>query len=280
MKSLRVKNMNHDWVPSSVLKEATAAIRRMEVQQREQGYDPFGFDPAFLHHVVPLAATLYRRYFRVITKGIENVPDGRALLISNHSGQIPLDGMMIATSQILDRDPPKMTRAMVEKWVPTIPFVSTFFARAGQVVGTPSNAKILLDREAQIMVFPEGSKGISKPWSRRYQLEEFGLGFMRLALKTKTPIVPIGVVGAEEQIPTLYNAKGLARMMGMPALPISPTLIIPLPVRYRIYFGEPLHFEGDPDDEDRAIREKTLVVKRAVESLIAQGRKDRTSYFG
>lgn len=263
----------------SVLEEARIAIQRMEAKQELHGYDPFGFSPSFLHKVLPAAATLYRKYFRVITRGMEHVPDGRALLIANHSGQIPLDGMMIATAMLLDREEPKMTRAMIEKWVPTLPFLSMLFSRAGQVVGTPANAHLLLERGEQIMVFPEGSRGISKPWSRRYQLEEFGLGFMRLALKTRTPIVPIGVVGAEEQIPTLYNAKKLGKMFGMPSLPITPTFMIPLPVRYRIYIGEPLYFEGDPDDEDRAVRAHVDVVQRRIEELIAEGRADRVSLF-
>lgn len=269
-----------DWDASEgLLDEVRRVIERMEWKQQQQGYDPFGFNPTFLRKVLPVAAFLYRRYFRVLTKGLENVPDGRALLIANHSGQIPLDGMMIAASQVLDRPEPKMTRAMVEKWVPSLPYVSMLFSRAGQVVGTPYNAHLLLERGEQIMVFPEGSRGISKPWSRRYQLEEFGLGFMRLALKTNTPIVPIGVVGAEEQIPTIYNAKNFARMIGMPSMPISPTLLVPLPVRYRIYFGEPLYFEGDPDDEDRAIRALVNVVQQRIEGLIAEGLADRTSLF-
>lgn len=263
----------------SALEEAKLAIERLEAKEDLHGYDPFGFSPSYLRKVLPTTAMLYRHYFRVITRGIEHVPEGRALLIANHSGQIPLDGMMIGTAMLLDREEPKMTRAMVEKWVPSLPFISMLFSRAGQVVGTQANAHLLLERGEQIMVFPEGSRGISKPWSRRYQLEEFGLGFMRLALKTNTPIVPIGVVGAEEQIPTIYNAKKLAKMLGMPSLPITPTMMVPLPVRYRIYFGEPLTFEGDPDDEDRAIRAHVDVVQRKIEALIAEGRADRVSLF-
>lgn len=263
----------------SMRDEVERAVRRIKAAQKQQGYDPFGFNPAFLDTILPVAATLYRKYFRVITRGIEHIPDGRALLIANHSGQIPMDGLMIATSQVLDRDPPKMTRAMVEKWVPTLPYVSMLFSRGGQVVGTPANARLLLERGEQIMVFPEGSRGISKTWNKRYQLEEFGLGFMRLALKTQTPIVPIGVVGAEEQIPTLFNARKVAKVLGLPSLPIALTPLIPLPVRYRIYFGEAMTFEGDPDDEDRVIRAKVHEVRSRIEELIAEGRADRHSLF-
>src|SRR5690606_24916578 len=138
-------------------------------------------------------------------------------------------------------------------------------------VGTPANARELLAQEQPLMVFPEGSRGISKPYARRYQLEEFGLGFMRLALETKTPIVPIAVVGAEEQLPSLYNAQTIAKAMGMPALPLIPNLIFPLPVKYRIYFGAPLLFEGDRDDEDRVIRDKVDQVTTAIHTMIQRG---------
>ena len=259
--------------------EVARTIAELEARERAEGYDPFGFKPSMLHRVLPLARFLYRTYFRVETHGLQNVPQGRALLIANHSGQIPLDGMMIATAMLLDHRPPRMTRAMVERWIPTLPFASTFFARAGQVVGTPENARLLLERGELLMVFPEGSRGISKTWHQRYQLTEFGLGFMRLALATNTPIVPIGVIGAEEQIPTFYNAKRLAKLLHMPAVPVGPTLMMPLPVKYRIHFGEPMLFEGDPDEEDRVVRARVDQVTGAINDLLQRGLRERQSLF-
>lgn len=259
--------------------EVRNAIDWLRAEQARQGWDPFGFDPDALERILPAVHALYRSYFRVLTFGIENIPHGRALLIANHSGQIPLDGMMIATSLLVESDPPRLVRAMIEKWVPTIPFISSLFARVGQVVGTPNNARSLLHRDDLLMVFPEGSRGISKTFDRRYQLEEFGLGFMRLALETNTPIVPIAVVGAEEQLPSFYNARRLAKVLRMPALPISPTLFVPLPVRYRIYFGEPMYFTGHCDDEDRVIREKVDQVVNAVRALIDRGLRERPGIF-
>ncbi|TVR02889.1 MAG: acyltransferase family protein [Deltaproteobacteria bacterium] len=259
--------------------EVRETIELLLEREQSEGYDPFGFRPKILEQVLPVAHFLYRHWFRVEPHGLENVPDGRLLLIANHSGQLPFDGMMIGTALVLDRRPPRVVRGMVERWVPTLPFVSQFFARAGQVVGTPANARALLEREELLMVFPEGARGISKTFDRRYQLEEFGLGFMRLALETNTPIVPIGVVGAEEQLPSFYNAKGLARLFGMPSVPVSPTLVLPLPVKYRIYFGEPLHFEGDPDDEDRVIRERVDTVTAAIRALLDRGLRERTGIF-
>ncbi|MBM4358391.1 MAG: 1-acyl-sn-glycerol-3-phosphate acyltransferase, partial [Deltaproteobacteria bacterium] len=146
------------------------------------------------------------------------------------------------------------------------------------------NAKRLLAQEEAILVFPEGARGISKPFRERYRLQEFGLGFMRLALETGTPIVPIGLVGAEEQYVNLGNAESIARLLGMPNFPIVPQWFVPggqlpLPVKYRIHFGEPLRFEGDPDDEDAVIEEKVMIVKSAIERLLARGLAGRTSIF-
>ena len=262
-------------------------IQRMEAGQNEQGYDPFGFQPEFLRYLGPLVEFLYYRYFRVESHGLENVPDrGPVLLVSNHSGQLPLDGMMIGSACLLEKRPPRMIRSMVERWVPTIPFASWALARAGQVVGTRGNARALLQRGSCVLVFPEGVRGIAKTYDRAYELQEFGLGFMRLALQTGTPIVPVGVVGAEEQYPTLFNAEKLGKLLGAPAFPITPTWpllgplgALPLPVKYRIYFGELMRFEGDPDDEDRVLRAQVQQVREAIDGLLQRGLREREGVF-
>lgn len=262
-------------------------IRRLEEGQSHEGFDPFGFEPEFLKYVIPAAQALYRHYFRVETFGLEHIPDhGPVLLIANHSGQIPLDGMMIGTACLLDRDPPRMIRSMVERWVPTLPLVSWFFARAGQVVGTRDNARILLQRGGCILVFPEGVRGINKTYDQAYELQEFGLGFMRLALETNTPIVPVGVIGAEEQMPAIVNLEALGKIFGSPAFPITPTWpllgplgALPLPVKYRLYFGEPMRFEGDPDDEDRVVRAQVQQVKDQIAALLKRGLQERDGIF-
>ena len=94
----------------------------------------------------------------------------------------------------LGGDPPRMVRGMGEYYLPTIPFFSVFMHRVGSVVGTPSNCAHLLGQEEAIMVFPEGERGFVKTYRQRYQLQRFGLGFMRLALETDTPIVPVGMI--------------------------------------------------------------------------------------
>jgi 1-acyl-sn-glycerol-3-phosphate acyltransferase len=277
---------------AAAARRAAAGVAGSDFEQRAEhvrkhyelrGDDPFGLDPALTRYGVLLTAFLYRKYFRTEVFGIENVPDGRALLIANHSGQIPIDGLIIGLSQFLDRSPPRLVRAMVEKWMQTLPFVAPLIARLGQVVGVPENCQWLLERDELILAFPEGVRGIVKPYTRRYQLEEFGLGFMRLALATGSPIVPVAVIGAEEQYISVGNLERAARAMGFPALPVVPQLILPggllpLPTRYRLHFGEPLIFEGDPADE-QLVTDHVWLVRQTIQKLLADGLARRTSVF-
>ena len=150
----------------------------------------------------------------------------------------------------------------------------------GQVVGTPENCRRLLAQEESILVFPEGAKGISKLYKDAYKLQEFGNGFMRLALETKTPIVPVAVVGAEEQAPALADLKGAARLLGMPALPVTLTgLPLPLPTKYHIYFGEPMEFRGSADEEDSEVEKKVRQVMATIQAMLNEGLRDRKHYF-
>ncbi len=245
--------------------------------------DDFGLDPEQIKMVIPVVEFFYRHWFRVETFGLRDMPPGRVLFVANHSGQVPIDAMMVASSLLLDGDPPRAVRSMIERWVPTLPFVSTFFARLGQVLGTPENCRRLLTQEEAVLVFPEGVRGINKTYDHAYQLQDFGHGFMRLALETGTPIVPVAVVGAEEQYPTLWNAKSLARLLGLPAVPIAPTMFVtgglPLPVKYRIYFGRPMAFEGDPDDDESVVGAQVGQVKDAIAALLDRGLREREHIF-
>src|SRR5438270_11819565 len=180
-------------------------LARLVAPQNEYGVDPFGLDLDFTKAAVAASLKLYKNWFRVQTHGIERVPAGKVLLVANHSGQLPLDAAMIGVSMIAEAEPPRVCRAMVEKWAATRPFVSPVFALIRQLVGTPENCRRLLMGGETIMVFPEGTRGLNKTFDKRYQLQEFGLGFMRLALETSTPIVPVGVVGAEEQAPAFFD---------------------------------------------------------------------------
>ncbi|MCS6797825.1 MAG: 1-acyl-sn-glycerol-3-phosphate acyltransferase [Myxococcota bacterium] len=260
-----------------------ARIARLRQHPNEVGVDPFGFDPRAARHALAIAAFLHRWYFRTEVHDIDRLPEGRCIVVANHGGQLPFDGLVLGTALVLDAEPPRFPRSMVEKWSAELPFVSVLFPRLGQVVGAPDNARRLLRNDETLLVFPEGSRGISKTFDKRYQLVEFGHGFMRLALETDTPIVPVAIIGSEEQLPSVANLERVARLLGMPAFPVLPQLLVglwgPLPVRYRLYFGEPLRFSGDPDEDDRVLEPKVAIVRQTLQSLLHRGLRERRSVF-
>jgi 1-acyl-sn-glycerol-3-phosphate acyltransferase len=181
---------------------------------------------------------------------------------------------------------PRLVRGMGEYFLPTLPFFNVMLHRAGSVVGRPENCVRLLQQGEAIMAFPEGERGFVKTYRQRYQLQRFGLGFVRLALETATPIVPVGIVGSEEQSPGLANLRGIGRLVGSPAFPITATFpflglagFLPLPVKFHIHFGNPILFEGDFNEDDSAIEERVEVVKNEVRRLIADGLAARKSWF-
>jgi 1-acyl-sn-glycerol-3-phosphate acyltransferase len=278
------------WLPQGVrelVERVEHRVARLPTRLNEYGYDPFGLDPEYGRQFILAMCLVYRYWLRVATSGIENVPEGRVLLVANHAGNtFAWDGAMLGMAMLLEAEPPRMVRGMAEYYLPTIPFFSVFLHRMGSVVGTPENCVQLLEHEEAVMVFPEGQRGFVKPYRQRYRLQPFGLGFMRLALETETPIVPIGIAGGEEQSPGLANVRALGRLVGAPAFPITPTFpwlglggFAPLPVKFRIHFGEALRFEGDPNEEDAAIETRVEEVKRAIRSLVGDARAARRSWF-
>ncbi len=279
------KEINPDVV-SAINAEAAARLQRIPTRLNEYGYDPWGLNVEVVRRVLVMTTLLYRYYFRVETHGIEHVPAGRVLLIANHAGQVALDAAMIGTAMVWEGEPPRIVRGMGEYWLPTVPFVNVIMSRTGSVVGTPKNCVDLLRNDEAVIAFPEGVRGMNKLFSERYRLQRFGFGFMRLALATKTPIVPVAVVGSEEQAPGIANLKTVARLLGMPAFPITltwpwlgPLGLIPFPVKYRIYFGKPLRFRGDPDDEDAVIGKHVAKVKRTIQAMLDDGVRERRSIF-
>ena len=261
-----------------------ARVDAVRANVGERGIDPFGLDPEWAKWAVACSAVLHRLWFRTEIHGVDRVPPGRVMLVANHSGQIPLDGLVIGATMFLDHDPPRVVRSMVERWSQTLPFIALAFQRVGQVVGVQANAKRLLELGECVLVFPEGVRGISKTYAHRYELQPFGLGFMRLALETQTPIVPVAVIGAEEQYVSVANVEGIARLLGLPSLPLLPQLLIPggqlpLPVRYRLRFGDPMRFEGDHDDDDAVIEQKVEAVRAAIDGLLQRGLAERESVF-
>lgn len=283
----RARGDSASWLFGELLAEIDSRNDQLPTRLNEYGYDPFGFQPGSVRSLMAAMVLAYRHWFRVETTGIENVPDGRVLLIGNHAGNtFAWDGAMLGMALFLESNPPRMVRGMAEYYLPTLPFFGTFMHRAGSVVGTPHNCAQLLEEEEAIMVFPEGARGFIKTYAQRYQLQRFGLGFMRLALETGTPIVPVGIVGSEEQSPGLANVPWLGRLIGAPAFPITATFpllgaggFLPLPVKFRMKFGEPLQFDGDPTEDDATIQKKVDRVKDAIERLIARGLRERSGWF-
>jgi 1-acyl-sn-glycerol-3-phosphate acyltransferase len=267
-------------------REIEERLRRVPNQLNEYGFDPYGLSLESARRMALPVALLYRHYFRVETFDIDRVPEGRVLLIANHAGQLPFDGAMLNVAMLLEAEPPRICRSMGEYFIPRLPWMGVAMVRVGAMVGTPENCVHMLENEECVVVFPEGARGMNKPYSERYRLQRMGRGFMRLALETATPIVPVAIVGSDDQQPGLANLTRVGRMLGLPSFPITVTFpllgplgILPLPVKYRMYFGEPLHFDGDAADDDAAIQEKVDVVKDSIEGMLANGIRERKGIF-
>lgn len=268
--------------------EIDGRYERLATPLNEYGYDPFGFDRSTARYPAMLMALAYRYWFRAEVRGIEHVPaNGPVLVVANHGGNtFAWDAGMIAMALLLEADPPRLARGLGEFYLPTIPFFNEFMARVGSVVGTPGNCRELFDRGECVLVFPEGARGFVKPYHKAYTLQRFGLGFLRLALEHRVPILPVGVVGSEEQSPGLADVKWLGRLIGSPAFPITITMpwlgplgFVPLPVKFHLSFGPLMRFEGDFDAEDVELQPKVEQVKREIERLIGLGLSRRKSWF-
>ena len=218
---------------------------------------PFGLDPEFLDRVRPFLRFMYRYWWRVKVSGLENVPSvGRALLIANHSGVIAWDAAMVATAVLEHHPASRLPRALHLQWFVKTPFAAAFLQRTGQLMACHENGERLLAKDELVTVFPEGAKGAGKLYRERYRLARFGRGgYVRMALRSGAPIVPIAIVGAEEIHPVLAKSDVLARLFSLPYFPITPTFpwlgplgLIPLPSRWRIHFGKPIDLSSYPPD--------------------------------
>lgn len=239
-------------------------------------YDPWGFNYDAAKNALGAFRLMYEKYFRVEARGLENIPaNGRCLVICNHSGQLPIDGMLVGYALATNPHAPRLARAMVERFFPSVPFIGNAINSIGGVVGEPANCRKMLESDEVIIVFPEGVRGAGKPYSKRYQLQRFGLGFMHLAIDHQAPIIPVGIVGCEETIPSLGDLKPLARTLGLPYFPIA--FPFPLPAKVILNFGEPMHF--GPADSEEEVQENVEAVKARIDALIARGLDERKAVF-
>ena len=266
---------------------------RLGMRSRSEDVDEFGLDPLFEERLRPLIDFLYRRYFRVVTEGIEQVPKrGRCIVVANHSGILPLDGLVLRAAMRLDHPAERELRWLAEDFIFYLPFVGTVMNRVGAVRACQENAERLLSKDAAIAAFPEGVQGIRKLYREKYQLQRFGRGgFIRLSLRTGAPIVPCAIVGAEESAPVLYRFDAAARLVGLPHLPITPTFpwlgplgLVPAPTRWRIVFGEPLKLDGygpEAADDHVLVGRLSERVRGAIQQLLDRAlRRRRSVWFG
>jgi 1-acyl-sn-glycerol-3-phosphate acyltransferase len=255
---------------------------RLHFANAGHGYDRFGMHPDFVAMGDTVVAPIYNRYFRVKSYGAEHVPrTGPAILAANHSGTLPIDGAMLYMDVYRHTDPPRAARPVADYFVSSLPVISTLFARCGVVGGSRGNARALLEAGELLMIFPEGVPGIGKPFSQRYQLQKWTVGHCELAIRHRAPVVPVGIVGAEEQMPQLFRIRA-PKGSPLPYIPIPATLV-PLPVRYHIHYGEPLRFDreyeaSDADDPD-VLKEAALRVKAEVQKLLDRGLELREGVF-
>ncbi|HET6614110.1 MAG TPA: lysophospholipid acyltransferase family protein [Kofleriaceae bacterium] len=247
--------------------------RKVAMQGRSEVVDDYGRDPVQSSRIEPLIDLLYRRYFRVSVTGIDNIPGaGRALVVANHSGILPYDGALLMHAVKKEHPARRELRPLIEDLVFHFPYLGVFMNRIGGVRACQENAQRLLEQDQLVAVFPEGEKGVGKLYRERYKLQRFGRGgFIKLALRTRTPVVPVAIVGAEEAHPMMAKVTWLARAMGLPFLPITPTFpllgplgLLPLPAKWKITVGEPMDIAGEHGPEAAADR---VLVAHLAESV-------------
>ena len=240
-----------------------------------QGFDAWGFNIKNMKNNMRLTKFLYEKYYKVEAVGLENIPkEGRCLIIPNHSGQLPFDGMLLAYSLLTNPNGPRAPKAMVERFLPSVPFIGNWLSSVGAVIGDPVNCERMLDNEEAIIVFPEGVRGSNKLYKYKYQLQRFGSGFMHLAMKHHAPVIPVGIIGMEETIRSYADIKPLAKLLGMPVAPLVLPFIFPSKVY--IYFGKPVYFKNDVYKEND-INERVDKVKGAINELLEEGLAKRAS---
>jgi len=253
--------------------------------------DEFGFDADWAETFLPLCRLLYRRYWRVEASGAEHVPrQGGALIVANHAGVLPMDGLMIKTA-LFEEGVDRHARALAATWFFGLPWLSWFMRRTGQTIGHPGDTLRMLRSGELVLVFPEGTKGTGKPFSERYRLRRFGRGgFVEMALRAQVPIVPISVVGSEETYPMLADVRPLARLLGLPYFPVTPTWpwlgllgLIPLPTKWSIRFHPPIPVDTmgpEAADDVSLVMQLADTVRDCIQQGVIAGLMDRRGVFG
>jgi 1-acyl-sn-glycerol-3-phosphate acyltransferase len=266
---------------------------RLGMRNRSEEVDDFGFDPVYEQKVLPFFALLYEKYFRVDVDGANAIPaSGRCLLVANHSGTLPFDGMMLKLAVKREHAQRRDVRWLAEDLIFHFPFLGSFSNRVGAVRACQENAERLLNQDALVAVFPEGMKGIGKLFKERYRLQRFGRGgFVKLCLRTGTPIVPVAIVGGEETNPMLFRIEYLTKALGLPYFPITPTFpllgplgLLPAPTKWTIRFGDPVTFDGygpEAAEDEILVGRLSERVRGAIQGMLDRALGERRSvWFG
>jgi 1-acyl-sn-glycerol-3-phosphate acyltransferase len=272
-----------DRLASWILTDADEE-RVTELVSRASGraYDDFGLSARVTRRALAAFKLIYKYWFRVQSTGHASVPEKEgAILVANHGGLLPFDGAMVVCDGALALRPARLVRTVVDRWAGTLPFLNVFYARVGQIIGSRENVRELLRAKQLVLIFPEGMAGVKKRAAERYVLQPFRLGFVEESLRNRVPIVPIAIVGADDQAPVLWDVAPLAKLLGLPIFPITPTFpllgplgLLPYPVRYQIHYGEPFRFheEFPPEtaDDPHAVRYLAEQVRRRIQEMVDQ----------
>lgn len=264
---------------------------RIAMRDRSETTDDFGLDPAYEARWRPVWEFLYDRWWRVEVEGIHHIPaEGPAALVANHGGAVPFDGVMLSTAVRREHPAQRQLRWLAEDFVFHMPFAGAFVNRIGAVRACQENAERLIRQGNLVALFPEGVKGIGKLYKDRYKLQRFGRGgHIKLAIRTRSPIIPVTILGNEDTHPMLAGSDRLAKLLGMPYLPITPTFpllgplgLLPLPAKWRIIFGEPIpvaHLPPEAADDELLVGRLNEKLRATIQDTLDRALRERVSVF-
>ena len=259
-----------------MFKQKFEAIEQEMKNRYGEHRDPWGLEPKRVLTDLKILWPLYRYYFNVQVHGKENVKNKPYMIVSNHTGQVPIDGLLICTAFATEISPPRILRPLIERFLTSLPFLGRWSSEGGAILGDRLNCLNLLKRGETVLIFPEGVRGIAKNTKDYYKLQRFTRGFLRMALASDAEILPIAVVGAEEFFPYVLHLKRIAKFLKIPAFPVSANLI-PLPSPIDIYIGEPYSLPSDlsPEAPDEELEPHLALIEQKIQDLTELGLKNR-----